>query len=139
MRKEIDITITSEGRDKGKVFHIKEKSAVEAERWALRVLRGIAKSGADLPMLDPESLQNGGMQMLFMIGLQAAISLEFEESEILMDEMLQCVSVKPSPNIERPLLPEDDIEEVSTLIWLRKEVLDLHMGFSKSDGQSTSA
>lgn len=123
-RKEIDITISDEGRDKDKVFHLREMPALKAEKWATRALSAIARSGVDIG-----HIPTGGMQALAIVGLQAVVTMKFEDAEPLLDEMLECIKAKPSPNIVRDLV-EDDIEEVKTLFTLRKEVLDLHMGFS---------
>jgi hypothetical protein len=49
--------------------------------------------------------------------------------------MLACVQIIPDasrPMVRRALV-EDDIEEVTTLLRLREEVLSLHTGFSLRD------
>jgi hypothetical protein len=135
VRKEIDITITDEGRDIGKVFHLREMPALRAEKWATRAFLAVAKSGVDIGQAGA-----GGMQALAIMGLEALTKLHFEDAEPLLDEMLECISIKPNP--ENPsiirLLMEDDIEEVKTLFQLRKEVLNLHLGFSQAGSPSTS-
>jgi hypothetical protein len=53
-----------------------------------------------------------------------------DEVEALLKEMFDCVSIiMPATPEGRPLI-EEDIEEVSTRLVLRDEVLELHMGFS---------
>ncbi|WP_174055459.1 hypothetical protein [Rhizobium rhizogenes] len=135
MRKEIDITITETGRDLGKTYHIREMPALRAEKWATRAFLAVAKSGVDIGQVGA-----GGMQALAILGLEALMKLHFEDAEPLLDEMLECISIKPNP--ENPaivrLLMEDDIEEVKTLFQLRKEVLGLHLGFSQAASPSTS-
>lgn len=128
MRKELDITITEEGRDHGKVFHIREMPASQAEKWAMRALLAVAKSGVDMP----DDLASGGMRGIALVGIQAVLRMNFEEAEPLLDEMMECVSMKPSLTVVRALI-EDDIEEVATRIRLRQEVLQLHTGFSFGD------
>ena len=51
---------------------------------------------------------------------------------------MRCVTIKPNPNdrgLKRELIP-DDIEEVATIIRLRQEALDLHVGFSLAESLS---
>lgn len=135
-RKEIDITITDEGRDIGKIFHIKEMGAIQAEQWAYRAIMAVARSGVDIG-----DAASGGMQTLARLGIEAITKVHFEDVKPLLDEMLDCITVKPNPKnlaIVRPLMVDDDIEEVQTLLQLRKEVLNLHLGFSKPADQSKS-
>lgn len=139
MRKEKDIKITEENRDKGKLFRVTEMPAERAEDWALRLFLGLARSGFEIP----DEVQQMGMRGLAVIGLKALGGLEYGDAKVLMDEMMECVSIvrdQQHPQSASPLLPED-IEEVSTRFELRKEVFELHTGFSTADdGQkSTSA
>ena len=59
--------------------------------------------------------------------------MAFGDAEPLLDEMLTCVSLVPAPK-ERPhvTIPIDDesVEEVSTLLHLRDEIIKIHTGFS---------
>jgi hypothetical protein len=128
-RKTSDVTITEEGRDQGKTFHIREMAALKAERWAMRALIAVGKSGVDLP---DGIAAGGGMRSLAILGVQAIMRMDFADAEPLLDEMLECVSVKPDPKrpeVVRALMVEEDIEEISTLLRLRQEVLELHTGF----------
>ena len=134
-RYEADVTITDEGRDKGNVYHIVEMSAWNAERWAMRVLMAVAKSGKDIGELD--SITGSGMAGIAMLGAKALFAMDFDEAEPLLAEMMTCVSINPSPTVNRPLM-EDDIQEVQTLFRLRKEVLDLHLRFLKAGAPSKS-
>ena len=130
-RKETYVTIRAEGRDKNKVFKITEMSADHAERWALRVLSALARSGFQMG----EDLQTAGMAGIAVVGAKLFGNIPFEELEVLLDEMFRCVTYVPSP--ERPdvvrQLMSGDIEEVVTRIRLRTEVLSLHTGFSFAD------
>ncbi|MCI0152402.1 hypothetical protein KNO81_42165 [Paraburkholderia sediminicola] len=57
--------------------------------------------------------------------------IDFHDAELLLDEMMGCVSIQPNPadpKIVRGLIP-DDIEEVNTRVLLRREVFRLHTGF----------
>jgi hypothetical protein len=128
MRKTSHITIQDEGRDKGKVFVLTEKSAIEADKWGIRALLALSKSGVPIP---PEFMEMGIIGVL-AVGIHRLAGVSFGDLEPLLDEMLTCVQVIPTPerpDIVRKLLP-DDIEEVKTLQTLRMEVFRLHTGFS---------
>ena len=134
MRKVIDYTVADQGRDSGKVFQITEMSAAQAERWALRAFQALARGGVDLG-----DMMNGGMQALASAGLKAFAFLPFHEAEPLLAEMIECVRYKPDhahPNVVRTLI-DDDIEEISTRLTLRAEVLKLHTDFLKAASPST--
>lgn len=137
-RKTIDITITAEGRDQGKVFVLTEMPALQAEKWATRALLALVNSGAEIP----QEAHNAGMAGVAMASasLLAGGRLSFYDLEPLLDEMLQCVKVRPPnpallPQAINPLI-QDQIEEVETIIFLRMEVLKLHIDFSKAGALS---
>jgi len=129
MRKKITITITADGRDKGKVFVIEEKSAVQAEKWATRALLAMARSGVDIG-----DATGAGVRGVMALGIKALFGMSFDDAEPLLDEMMTCVSWQVDPKrpeaSTRALMTPDDIEEVSTLLRLRSEVVELHTGFS---------
>jgi len=125
------VTITAEGRDKGREYLVTEMPASKAERWAARALTAVGKSGAQIP----EDVANLGMAGLSSIGVRAILGVQFSEAEPLMDEMMGCVQRKMDSGVVRDLI-EDDIEEVATRVQLRGEVLALHMGFSLADALS---
>lgn len=133
MRHTIDVTISEEGRDKGKTFRITEMPAWRGEEWGMRVLLALTKAGADVP--DPAM----GMAGIKMAGLQAMSGLSFTELKPLLDEMMECVVVVPNKNdlsVTRQLI-EDDTEEVTTRLRLRAEVFNLHTDFLKAGFLST--
>lgn len=132
MRKEADITITDDGRDLGKVFCVREMPAAQAERWAVRALMAVAKSGQDIG-----SALGSGMEGIAVLGVTALMTMDYYQAEPLLDELMTCIQIKPSPNVIRALIDED-IEEVSTRIRLKIEVLQLHVGFSLAGGGSKS-
>ena len=128
MRKEIDVTIQDDNRDKGKTFHIVEMPAWQVERWAMRCVLALGRAGVDMP----DDVAAGGIAGLASAGLRALLKLNYDDAAPLLDEMLACVSIKcdpARPDITRNLFP-DDIEEVSTFAQLRMEVFTLHTGFS---------
>ena len=138
MRKEIDVTITDPGRDQGKTFHIREMPATRAEKWAMRALLAVARSGVDLP----DDFTGMGMQGIALVGIRAITKITFEDAEPLLDEMMECVTIKPDPRNPAIMLAliEGDIEEIATLVKLRQEVINLHVSFFTSAGplKSTS-
>ena len=121
------------GRDAGKQFHLTEMSASQAENWAVKVVLAIGSSGIEIP----DNLADQGMAGLLAVGYLNLLKIPFETAKPLLDEMMGCVQIVPSPNIKRPLI-EDDIEEVKTRLSLRKAVWDLHMDFFLDEKESTS-
>jgi len=121
------------GRDVGKQFLITEMSASQAENWAFKVILAIGNSGIEIP----DNLAAQGMAGLLTVGYLNLLKIPFEAAKPLLDEMMGCVQIVPSPNIKRPLI-EDDIEEVKTRLSLRKAVWDLHMDFFLEEKESTS-
>lgn len=127
-RKEIFVTIDAPGRDLGKVFKLTEWSAIQADKWASRAALAIIKAGG----LIPDEILKMGIVGLFMVGMHRLQGISWSDLEPLLDEMMGCIRIVPTPsnpNVERALFP-DDIEEVSTLATLRKEVFALHVGFT---------
>lgn len=133
MRKTETVTITAEGRDKGKRFALTEMPATQAEKWALRAFMALAKSGLEIP----DDVQNMGMAGIAALGFQALAGISFQDAEPLLDEMMACVQCVPSAGVVRVLI-EDDIEEVATRFTLRRDVFELHTGFFSRAAPSTS-
>ena len=80
MRKSKLVTISAEGRDKGKLFVVNEKSAAAAEWWATRALLALGKAGADIGDTD-----NLGMQKLATIGLTSLMKVDPFDLKPLLD------------------------------------------------------
>jgi hypothetical protein len=126
------ITITREGRDKGKQFLLTEMPAVRAEDWFIRAMMLLGRSGTDVP---PDIFQHGAAGFA-TIGIGAALSglgkSPWAEVKPLLDEMFSCVSfVSPIGTAQvGSHLVDGQIEEVATRLQLREEVLALHLGFS---------
>lgn len=116
-------------RDYGKVFRITEMPADAAEEWGWKAVSVLARSGVEVP---PASLM-GNFTVVAAFGIQALMSAEPAESLPLLREMMGCVAAVPDPinfpAIARPLVATDT-EEISTRLWLRDQILDLHAGFS---------
>lgn len=123
------VTISKEGRDKGKVFILTEMSADKAERWALRALFLLGSTGALLP----DGAMDSGMAGVAAAGLQALFKIPFEMVEPLLEEMWECVQYQHAPSHPLQSLFKGDacqIEEVTTRLQLRTALLELHTGFS---------
>jgi len=122
-------------RDNGKVFVLTEMPAMQAEKWATRALFALARSGVEIP----EGIEGLGWAGVAVVGMRALGGVAFDDVEPLMDEMMGCVQIQPDPrqSFTRPLIV-DDIEEVPTLLLLRREVFDLHANFSKLAGRLKS-
>lgn len=122
------VTVTTNGRDKGKHFLVTEMSPVRAEKWASRALLAMANSGADI---SPDVLKMG-VGAVLAAGFRSLLTMSFVDAEPLLDEMMQCVRFMPDrkkPDVVREDW-EEDLEEVSTLLFLRSEVVEVHTGFS---------
>jgi hypothetical protein len=136
VRKVITVTIVEPGRDLGKVYQLTEVSAIQADKWGIRAMLALNRSGAEIP----EEIMRMGIIGVMMVGVHKLRGVEWRDLEPLIDEMLTCVAVVPTPtqpNVVRQLFP-DDIEEVMTLALLRKEVWKLHVGFTSPVDPSTS-
>lgn len=135
-RKTATVRISKEGRDFGKTFHIQELPAMQIEQWAIRAFIALAKSGVSIP----EDAASLGIAGVIALGVDAFAGIDYRDAEPLLAEMLTCVSVIPDPskpNVMRSDI-ETDIEEVSTLLFLRKEAFNLMSGFTKPVVDSTS-
>jgi hypothetical protein len=136
MRKTKDITIT-EGRDAGKVFRITEKSAAQTEAWALQAFLALGRSGVEIP----EGAADQGVEGLLSIGIKALFSIRYEDLQPLLDSMMECAVIVPDKKDGAYIrkIEEEDIEDVGTLLTIRKEVIALHTGFFTEGSSSISA
>jgi hypothetical protein len=132
MLKSVDVKITSEGRDQGKLFRIKEMPAWQFERWGFRVLQALATGGVDLP----QSVFRMGVVGLVGVNILKALSvIRPEDAFVLMDEMflgIERVRDLGRADISSPLI-DGDVEEVQTRLLLRDEWWRLHTGFSVAE------
>ena len=124
-RKTKTVTIDAENRDKGKIFIITEMPAAQAETWAMRAFLALARSGVEIP----QDIASAGLAGIASMGLKALGALDWEVAGPLIAEMMDCVKIlSPDGKVERKPLP-DEIEEITTRLLLRKEVLALHLDF----------
>jgi hypothetical protein len=131
-------------RDNGKSFRITEMSADAAERWAIRLLLLFARASTKMP----ENFAASGMAGLqasipglLVQGLQSLGGIDYAEAAPLLDEMLGCVEFRgPGTDTYFSLRGTgmSQVEEVSTLLKLRGEVLQVHVNFSLADALSNS-
>lgn len=127
-RKELYYTVSgTKGRDEGKMYHIQEMPASQAEWWAIRAGLAMARNGVELP----ENFADMGMAAMATTGLGLIAKIPAVEAKPLLEELMACVQSVPNPadkKIARPLI-ESDTEEVITRLKLRAEVFKLHVDF----------
>ena len=138
MRKELFVTIVDEGRDHGKVYKITEAHAVHADKWGIRAMLALNRNGAQIP----DEIMKLGLIGVLVVGVHKLKGVAWEDLEPLIDEMMTCVEMVPTPsqrNVVRKLfIDPNDIEEVSTLSTLRMEVFKLHVDFTRPVAESRS-
>lgn len=123
--KEQIVTITAAGRDKGKHYLITEADPFRTEAWCTRAMFAAMNAGVDIP----ENIANAGLAGVVALGAKALGLVPYDAAKPLLDEMLTCVQYKVKDGITRPLGFDGDIEEVSTILFLRKEIVTLHTDF----------
>lgn len=114
-----------ENRDAGKSFLLTEMPALKAERWARHAIAACSRNDLNIT----GELAKLGMLGFYLVGFQALAGGDIEQVDALMDQMLPCIQVVEE-KITRPLGGDGDIWEVTTLHRLRKELVELHMGFT---------
>ncbi|SRR6266705_422397 len=145
-RREMDVVISDEGRDKGKLFHLTEMPSTQGEDMALRIFLALAKAGVDVP----EEIQEAGFAGLVSWGVRSLTGVSFEEAKAVKDELFSsCVQIVPDPqhpDVRRGkgafsvgALVESDVEEVATRVALYRKLVTLHTGFFSDAVVSTSA
>lgn len=136
-RKFVQIEAQAEGapenRDAGKRFLLEEMPALKAERWARRAIGAMSRQELSVR----EEFGKLGFYGFYLLGLQALAGGDMDVIDGLMDEMLTCIKIQESESVVRPLGGDGDIWELSTLYRLRKELVELHMGFTFEDLAST--
>jgi hypothetical protein len=139
MRKTERITITSEGRDKGKTFILTEMPTDQGERLANRIIFALTNTGAAIP----EEALGAGWAALAAVGVQAVGLLKSETVQPILDEAFSfCVRIIP-PN--PTLMPQEifpginsQIEEIGTRYTLHFAIWKMHTGFSMPVALPTS-
>lgn len=130
-------------RDAGKVFLLTEWPAARAEKWAVRALLALNRSGGEIPL----NVAGIGMEGIAVIGINTFLRGNVDAAEIIpiLDELLDCVKFIRDTSardqatgmpVATPIVSDDDIEEIVTRAWLRSEVLRVHINFSVADALS---
>lgn len=133
-RKQLDIAITDENRDKGKIFRITELPATEAQNIADRVFVAAMNCGVEVPG-DPGKI---GMAELWASGITMLHKIPYEWLAPILDKFDQCVQIVTDSGFARKLVP-GDIEEIPTVFKLRAATIKLHFDFFGAGGGLTSA
>jgi hypothetical protein len=128
-RKTTRLTIDAAGRDKGKTFVVTELSALDIERWTVRLVLALGKNGVSLPNVQADSGFAGIAGVLWALVAQVSPA----EAETLMATMLEGLKIDEG-KITRDLV-DGDIEEPETLLQLRMAWVDLHAGFFVKGGR----
>lgn len=135
MLKTSEVEITAENRDKGRKYLLTEMPALKAERWARHAIAAMSRHDLDAR----EEIARLGMMGFVLVGMQALAGGDIEDVDALMDQMLPQIQII-EPAVTRPLTPDGgDIWEVSTLFRLRKELIELHVGFPLAEFASILA
>lgn len=136
-RKTETLTISDDGRDKGKTFVLTEMPAIQGDRWAAQALSLIIKAGQDLPT---------GAAEAGMAGLAAAPLTSLPVLQALQDPSLdawwECVKYQHAPKHPLQTIFQGEacqIEEISTVSLLRMKVLEMHIGFFSQGSPSSSS
>lgn len=139
-RRKKSVTITTPGRDHGKVFLLTEMPPEEGEYWATRALELLEKSG-ELPAKADGTDQSATGAMAALAGAAAlGINMARHLQDPSLNGMWQYVQFQPK-NAKAPPqdLRDDHIEEWVTRLELRAAFFKLHVGFFSVENHSTSA
>lgn len=132
-RKIKDIIIATgdpENRDEGKTYRLTEMAALQAEKLGWKVAAAIGKSGVDIP----DEVRHRGIDAIFTVGMKSFVGVDFVDAEPIMDEIMECATFLPVGNdTPRQIFP-GDIEEITTILKIRQELVELHTGFFIKEG-----
>jgi len=120
----------SNSRDFGKKFKITEMPWYRVERIAVKMFHGIAKSGIELPDFNLD----GDAEDLATFTLTAIFKVDTDILNEIMDEMLKSIEVVIPKDGNTRKLQENDIEDVGTVLSLRKEIIMMNIGFFTRGG-----
>ncbi|EMD0828860.1 hypothetical protein VP018_000630 [Morganella morganii] len=126
-------TITIEkGRDAGKMFVVTEMPVIRADNWAMRAMFALANAGIDIGDVSPSM----GMMGIGQVAIKALANIRAEVGIPLLNELLDCAQIVPSGGNARQIEMDSDIQDITTLLLLRKEALLIHIGFLMQGGGS---
>lgn len=116
-------------RDAGKTFLVTEVPALQAEEWGLRALMALGTGGITVP---PE-IVSAGLMGVALVSYQAFMGAREDAVLPLWREMIPaCVKQYVSAEVIHPWDPSL-VEEVSTLMKLRQQIMELHTGFTVAE------
>ncbi len=136
-RKQITHIVEDEGRDKGKVFHITEMPAWDADTMAQDVFRAMGESKfTELP----EDVVRMGCAGLATVGLSVLCSSKPEVSAEMRDRLLGTVEIVITHEGQQQIrkVKSIDFEEVQTIRTLMDKVFNLNFGFLALAAESDS-
>lgn len=137
-RKTSTYIVDSDGRDKGKHFLLTEMPVTKTEDWAIRALLALGSANVEIP----DGAFQLGAAALAEVGLKKLFAISADQMRPLLSELMECVEYIPNPKIPQVTVKfpifESQIEEVSTLLKIKWEVLKLHMDFSLAASLSES-
>lgn len=128
------ITI-EKGRDAGKMFVVTEMPVTKADNWAMRAMFALANAGIDIGEVSPAM----GMMGIGQVAIKALANIRADVGIPLLNELLDCAQFVPSGGVARQIEMDSDIQDITTLLLLRKEALVIHIGFlMQGDGSDSS-
>lgn len=133
-RKQIEITITDEGRDRGKTFQITEMPATEAQEIATQLLVAALNCGMELK----GDVFNMGMADLWQAGFSVIEQVPYHFLKPILDRFDRCAMYLDKQTNFARKLADGDIEEVKTFFKLRAAAIKLHFDFFDLGGGLTS-
>lgn len=139
MRRTKEVTITEDGRDKGKTFVLTELPAEEGEVWAMRAMELLERAGHAVT----EEHKAHGMQGLALT-MRAPLTIANARAlqDPSLDGMWKCVKFQPANRDAPPqkLFADEacQIEEWTTRLRLRMEFFRHVTGFFSHEKASTS-
>ena len=120
MRKKNAVTITTDGRDKGKTFLVTEHDVFDAEDWAINALRLAQRSGVDIP-----GGVQAGMSGIAAIGILTVLgsATSMDELSPLLATMMREVKIITDQKTQftRPLVADDPVVDFLK-VWRRHHV-----------------
>jgi len=126
-RKVIEYVVSDDNRDKGKTFVVTEMPASKGEMWAIRVM--LAISGLDIGNDSGDKIINSGMSGLSGVDVRTLGRIDIDILTPILEEMFQHIEIQiPDGSMCRRLI-ENDIEEITTRLQLRKVFWELHLDF----------
>lgn len=141
-RREKFYTVEENNRDFNKTFVITEMSAFDAESFAIRAGLALLKNNPNIQdeFMDKIKDRTISFEDVSFYGFGLFSSINYDDLQILLDDLMACVQiiVDKKSGIRRSIELED-IEEVGTIITLRKMVLGLHVNFLQAEDTQNMA